>query len=60
LCSFEIIQIVPKELFDPYNRVSDTDLRRTAQQQQQAYLSSVLETILGTIADFEQKNRSAD
>ena len=48
-----------RSVFDRYNIVSDADLRR-ATQQQEAYLNSVAGTILGTIADFEQKNRSAD
>jgi hypothetical protein len=45
--------------FNRQNIVSDADLKR-ASQQKEAYLNSIAGTISGTIADFEQKNRSAE
>jgi hypothetical protein len=46
-------------VFDWYNIVSYADLK-LATQRQEAYLKSAAGTFSGTIADFEQKNRSAD
>ena len=48
-----------RSVFDRYNIVSDSDLRLAAKLHE-SYLQDATGTISGTIADFEQKNRSAD